>query len=102
MKSDPRVLFVQPDSTAVAFEQTIPTGVNRIDGDARSSTSKARIDGIDDRVDANVAVIDTGINSTHPDLNVTGDATSPPSFPLTTTMTMATVTAPTWPERSPS
>jgi subtilisin len=72
VKSDPQVLFVQPDSTAVAFVQTMPTGVNRIDGDARSSTSKARIDGIDDRVDANVAVIDTGINSTHPDLNVAG------------------------------
>ena len=33
VKSDPRVLFVQPDSTAVAFEQTMPTGVNRIDAE---------------------------------------------------------------------
>jgi subtilisin len=70
VQDDPRVQFVQQDRTAVAFGQTMPTGVNRIDGDARTSTAK--IDGTDDRVDANVAVIDTGINKTHPDLNVAG------------------------------
>ena len=69
VKSDPRVLFVQPDSTAVAFEQTIPTGVKRIDAELSPT---AQINGIDDRVNANVAVIDTGINNTHPDLNVAG------------------------------
>src|SRR5919107_4466345 len=42
VKSDPRVLFVQPDSTAVAFEQTIPTGADRIDAD---SSTTAKIDG---------------------------------------------------------
>jgi subtilisin family serine protease len=72
VKSDPRVLFVQQDSTAVAFEQTMPRGVNRIDAELSPT---AQINGIDDttaRVNANVAVIDTGINSTHPDLNVAG------------------------------
>jgi subtilisin len=32
----------------------------------------AKIDGIDERVNADVAVLDTGIDSTHPDLNVVG------------------------------
>jgi subtilisin len=69
VKADPRVKFVQRDRTAVALGQTMPTGVNRVDGD---SSTTAKIDGIDERVNANVAVIDTGINRTHPDLNVAG------------------------------
>ena len=69
VKSDPRVLFVEPDRTAVAFGQTTPTGVNRIDGELSPT---AGINGTDQRVNANVAVIDTGINKTHPDLNVAG------------------------------
>jgi subtilisin len=75
VKSDPRVLFVQPDRTAVAFDQTTPTGVNRIDGELSTTAKIDGIDGIDgsdQRVNANVAVIDTGINNTHPDLNVKG------------------------------
>jgi len=70
LKADPRVQFVEPDRTAVAFGQTMPTGVNRVDGDTGSPTAK--IDGIDERVNADVAMIDTGINKTHPDLNVAG------------------------------
>ena len=69
VKSDPRVMFVQPDRTAVALDQTTPTGVNRIDAELNPT---AKIDGTDDRVNADVAVIDTGINKTHPDLNVVG------------------------------
>ena len=69
VKADPNVQFVQRDRTAVAFGQTTPTGVNRIDADFSPT---AKIDGTDDRVNANVAVIDTGINATHPDLNVAG------------------------------
>jgi subtilisin family serine protease len=75
VKSDPRVLFVQPDSTAVAFGPTMPTGVNRIDAESSTTAKIDGIDGIDgsdQRVNANVAVIDTGINKTHPDLNVKG------------------------------
>jgi subtilisin family serine protease len=69
VRADPRVQFVQQDRTAVAFEQTIPTGVNRIDGELSPT---AKIDGLNESVNANVAVIDTGINKTHPDLNVAG------------------------------
>ena len=69
VRADPRVQFVQQDYTAVAFEQKMPTGSNRIDGELSPT---AKIDGVDQRVNANVAVIDTGINRTHPDLNVAG------------------------------
>lgn len=50
--------------------QQIPTGIQRI-GATESRT--ADIDGIDDgRVDVDVALIDTGIDENHPDLNVVG------------------------------
>jgi subtilisin len=68
VKSDPRVKFIQPDRTAVAFDQTMPTGVDRIDGDLSSTKSGDR----SGSVGVDVAVIDTGINKTHPDLNVAG------------------------------
>src|SRR5919204_4219116 len=64
---DPRVDFVSPDRP-VSATQTVPTGVNRIDGEASSARSG---DGVG-AVNANVAVIDTGIDISHPDLNVAG------------------------------
>lgn len=48
--------------------QTIPTGILRINGDL-SSTASGNGSG---SVDVDVAVIDTGIDLTHPDLNVVG------------------------------
>jgi subtilisin family serine protease len=68
VKADPRVKFVESDRTAVAFGQSMPTGVDRIQGEL-SSTQSGNGSG---SVDVGVAVIDTGINKTHPDLNVAG------------------------------
>ncbi|RKZ66353.1 MAG: hypothetical protein DRQ44_06840 [Gammaproteobacteria bacterium] len=45
----------------------MPTGVNRINADVDPI---ANIDGIDDRVNADIAILDTGIDLDHPDLNV--------------------------------
>jgi subtilisin family serine protease len=72
--SDPRVKYVEQDSIVTIFKrpgtpgggggsttqppQVIPTGIARIGGPVIGS------------VDVDVAVIDTGINPTHPDLNV--------------------------------
>jgi subtilisin family serine protease len=67
LQGDPRVEFVEPDQTVFAFAQTVPTGVNRI---GALSSAAAKIDGLDDRVDVDIAIIDTGIDLTHPDLNV--------------------------------
>ncbi|HEX6968146.1 MAG TPA: S8 family serine peptidase [Micromonosporaceae bacterium] len=64
---DSRVLFVQPDGVVTATAQTMPTGIDRIDAELSPT---ANIDGVDDRVDVDVAVIDTGIDLDHPDLNV--------------------------------
>jgi subtilisin family serine protease len=64
---DPRVLLVQPDATVTIAAQTLPTGINRVDAELSPT---AKIDGVDERVNVDVAVIDTGIDLTHPDLNV--------------------------------
>jgi len=66
VRNDPRVQEVVPDQEVHAFGQTLPTGVDRIDDD---QNPKAKIDGSDERVDADVAVLDTGIAKV-PDLNV--------------------------------
>jgi len=67
ISADPRVRFVQPDRPVRLEAQAIPTGVDRVDTEASPT---ARLDSNDDRVDADVAVIDTGIQFDHPDLNV--------------------------------
>jgi subtilisin family serine protease len=68
LEEDPSVDYVTPDRKVETLSQTIPTGVERIGADSNPSF---QINGVDDlRVDADVAVIDTGIDYTHPDLNV--------------------------------
>lgn len=68
LRNDSQVKFVVPDHKVEAFAQTVPTGI------ARSFALENKtidIDETDDvRVNADVAVIDTGIDYTHPDLNV--------------------------------
>jgi subtilisin len=51
-----------------AFDQLLPSGINRIDADLSSVRSGDR----KGSVNVNVAVIDTGIDTSHPDLNVVG------------------------------
>ncbi|WP_424530710.1 S8 family serine peptidase [Sphaerisporangium viridialbum] len=64
---DPQVQFVQPDGVVSIDAQTLPTGVNRVDAELSPT---AAINGVDTRVNVDVAIIDTGIQLTHPDLNV--------------------------------
>jgi subtilisin family serine protease len=61
------VAAVVPDRPVSIAAQTIPTGIDRIDAE---QSPTAAIDGADTRVDVDVAVIDTGIDLDHPDLNV--------------------------------
>lgn len=63
----PGVAWVQEDAAVRTTAQTTPTGVNRSEADLSPT---ARIDGLDERVDVDVAVIDTGVDLGHPDLNV--------------------------------
>lgn len=58
----------EPDPDPGPGSQTTPTGILRIFGD-QSSTQAGNGSGI---VDVDVAVIDTGIDIDHPDLNVAG------------------------------
>ncbi len=67
LQNDPRVEFIEQDIAVQAFSQTIPSGIRRIGADVSPA---AKIDGIDERVNADIAIIDTGIDLTHPDLNV--------------------------------
>jgi subtilisin len=80
IKADSRVRFVLANQTAKLTAQTLPTGVDRIDGDL-SSTRSGNGSG---SVPINVAVVDTGIDLDHPDLNVVGGkncgADADPSF----------------------
>jgi subtilisin len=69
LRADPRVDFLSPVYELEAFAQTLPTGVDRIEGDA-SSTVSGDFAGV--VASPGVAVIDTGIDPSHPDLNVVG------------------------------
>ena len=65
-------------TTTTASGQTVPTGILRING-ATSSALAGNGSGV---VDVDVAIIDTGIDDTHPDLTVAGgvNCNSGPSF----------------------
>ena len=49
-----------------AFAQSLPTGVNRVDGDL-SSTKSGNGKG---SVNVDIGIMDTGIDLNHPDLNI--------------------------------
>jgi subtilisin family serine protease len=67
ISADPRVASVQPDGVVTTSAQVLPTGIDRVDGDLSPT---AGIDGVDTRVDVDVAVLDTGVDVQNPDLNV--------------------------------
>jgi Subtilase family/Peptidase inhibitor I9 len=68
LRADSRVAFVSADRVFRTTAQTLPTGINRIDGELSSALSGNG----SGSVNVNVAVIDTGIDPSHPDLNVVG------------------------------
>ncbi|MDP4510461.1 S8 family serine peptidase [Nonomuraea turcica] len=65
--ADDRVRWVQPDGVAKISGQKFPTGINRVDAE---TSPTARINGVDEPMDVDVAVLDTGVDLDHPDLNV--------------------------------
>ena len=67
LAADPRVAYIEPDVIVSINAQTLPTGIDRINADLDPI---ANIDNTDDRVDADIAILDTGIDLDHPDLNV--------------------------------
>jgi subtilisin len=64
VRRDPRVAFVSDDRDVEAFAQTLPTGINRIDGESSTHYNS-------NTWSTAVAVIDTG-SGPHTDLNIAG------------------------------
>lgn len=78
---DPRVAYIEEDLPVSAIAQVLTTGLDRIYDPVANNDPGLEInddlfiDGVDDwRVDVDVAVLDTGIDRQHPDLNVVGGA----------------------------
>lgn len=68
LANDPRVAYVEADQLWTLQVQSMPTGIDR---SYASSNPNLDIDSTDDyRVDVDVAVLDTGVDFEHPDLNV--------------------------------
>ena len=63
LRQDPRVAFISEDRAVTVFEDSVPTGVDRIDAERRFVTGDLLV------LDGEVAVIDTG-SGPHADLNV--------------------------------
>ena len=73
LAADPQVVAVVPDERISGSDtlagQEVPTGVSRVFGRQSPTVSTGGLDG---RVDADVAIFDTGIDPTHTDLVVAG------------------------------
>jgi subtilisin family serine protease len=67
LERDPRVASVEADAEVVAASQTVPTGVQRVFADENPAIPTSGEGGA---VDVDVAVLDTGIDASHPDLDV--------------------------------
>jgi subtilisin len=67
VRNDPRVKAVVPDAVVHIAAQPTPPGIARINADLNPT---AKIDGSDERVDVDVAIIDTAGDDDHPDLNI--------------------------------
>ncbi|MDG0870717.1 S8 family serine peptidase [Candidatus Lucifugimonas marina] len=64
---DPSNVELAGDDVSTTSTQQIPAGISRI---GATSSTVANIDGVDERVPVKVAVLDTGVDGSHPDLNV--------------------------------
>jgi subtilisin family serine protease len=66
IQRNPNIAYIEQDMEVQAFAQLVPRGVNRVDGDL-SSTISGNGAGT---VNADIAILDTGIQLSHPDLTV--------------------------------
>ncbi len=65
----PFVTSIEPDRLVTVADQALPSGITRVGADENAN---AAIDGADNAADIDIAVIDTGADSDHADLNVVG------------------------------
>ena len=69
---DPRVKFAEQDKIVVPFSQVIPSGIQRIG--VENVAMDSDIEQVS--IDSDIAIIDSGIDLDHPDLNVFKNVTS--------------------------
>jgi subtilisin len=69
LRSDPRVAFLAPVHALQTYAQTYPTGIDRVEGEVSSGVSG---NGAGTIASPAVAIIDSGIQKNHRDLNVVG------------------------------
>jgi subtilisin len=67
---DPSVAGLAPDARVAATGQVIPTGIRRIHAEVPATPATGTSQQV--AADVNVAVLDSGIDPNHPDLNVAG------------------------------
>jgi subtilisin family serine protease len=73
LRGDPRVALVEQDQRVQMFSQAIPTGIERIGASPSTATAglRSQAQGTGSgNVNADIAILDTGIDLNHPDLNV--------------------------------
>lgn len=70
VRQDPNVAYIEPDYRGGIASQTIPTGIDRIFATGNATLDIDEKD--DQRIDVDVAVLDTAIDASHPDLDVVG------------------------------
>ncbi|HEY8378315.1 MAG TPA: S8 family serine peptidase, partial [Nannocystis sp.] len=77
LATHPDIAYIEPDALVELHAQTIPTGIQRVFAHTNPNLPIGK--GTDEKVDVDVAVLDTGIDATHPDLNVVAqiDCTKP-------------------------
>lgn len=70
LRANPLVASIQPDRPIRGTAQYVPYGITRVHADVSKTAS---IDAVDPpRIAVNVAVLDTGVDTGHDDLNVVG------------------------------
>jgi subtilisin family serine protease len=68
LRNDPRVAYIEENQQVFAFD--LPTGIDRIDAEP-GAVLKPQFN-VSSPVDVDIAIIDTGLDIDHPDLNVVG------------------------------
>ena len=68
LRADPRVASIEPDRIQDLLDQPLPSGIDRIETDKNLTAAI----GTGASINMDVAIIDTGIDGDHPDLNVGG------------------------------
>src|SRR3989304_5840549 len=67
-KNNPSIVLIEPDYEVQAFApQVLPNGINRVDADLSSTAS---INKIENNLDVDIAIIDTGIDLSRDDSSV--------------------------------